>query len=236
MKVLITGASYSELEPIIKQFVVAQDCPAEPGRLIHAGSVDFLVSGIGSVFTTLHLTRALLQTDYDLLIQAGICGSFEEEFAPGDICQIISERFSDLGAEDHDKFLDIFDMNLMDPDTAPFVDGFLLNPNQFASPFIQAIPKAKAITVNTVHGNASSISKIKKRWHPHVESMEGAAFFLASLYAGVPFLEIRSVSNYITPRNRSDWEIDVAIHELSLIIPELISHFLSGDISVNQFT
>ena len=36
----------------------------------------------------------------------------------------------------------------------------------------------KAITVNTVHGNEDSISKIINRLNPDIETMEGAAIFI----------------------------------------------------------
>jgi hypothetical protein len=41
------------------------------------------------------------------------------------------------------------------------------------------LKKARAITVNTVHGNDMSIKKVQERLTPQLESMEGAAFFYA---------------------------------------------------------
>jgi futalosine hydrolase len=49
---------------------------------------------------------------------------------------------------------------------------------------------------------------------PDVESMEGAAFMYASLIAGVPFAQVRAVSNMVERRNRGAWKIDAAITAL----------------------
>jgi futalosine hydrolase len=44
--------------------------------------------------------------------------------------------------------------------------------------------------------------------------MEGAAFMYASLIAGVPFAQVRAVSNMVERRNRAAWKIDAAIRAL----------------------
>ncbi len=234
MKILITGASYQELEPIIKHYVVLGSANKTRGKLIQAGAVDFLVHGIGSAFTAMYLSHIYHQNKYNIAIQAGICGSFNKSLAPGSICQVSSECFSDLGAEDKEQFLDIFDLQLMNRNEQPFFDGFLLNTNRFESSFLQSIQRVKGITVNTVHGKASSIEKIKKRLQPDVESMEGAAFFLTSLYAGIPFIEIRAVSNFVSTRDRNAWKTKKAIQRLELSVTDLIDRFLSGEIDINK--
>ena len=47
-----------------------------------------------------------------------------------------------------------------------------------------------------------------------VESMEGAAFFEVCLEAGIPFAEIRSVSNTVGEADRSRWDIPLALAKL----------------------
>ena len=48
--------------------------------------------------------------------------------------------------------------------------------------------------------------------------MEGAAFFYACLMMQVPFLEIRSISNHVEPRNRAAWDIPLAIGQLNEVL------------------
>jgi len=45
--------------------------------------------------------------------------------------------------------------------------------------------------------------------------MEGAAVLYCCEQLGIPCLQIRSVSNYVEPRNRNNWEIALAISNLN---------------------
>ena len=59
-----------------------------------------------------------------------------------------------------------------------------------------------------------SIELAKKLFSPNVESMEGAAFFAAC--KGLSnFTQIRSVSNYVEKRDKSKWQIQLAITNLN---------------------
>jgi futalosine hydrolase len=75
--------------------------------------------------------------------------------------------------------------------------------------------KVKGITVNTVHGTQQSINDIKKRLNPITESMEGAAVLYCSEKEGIPCLQVRSISNYVEPRNKDSWKIGLAIKNLN---------------------
>jgi futalosine hydrolase len=44
--------------------------------------------------------------------------------------------------------------------------------------------------------------------------MEGAAFMYACLISGVPFAQVRAVSNIVERRNRAAWRMDEAIRAL----------------------
>jgi futalosine hydrolase len=50
--------------------------------------------------------------------------------------------------------------------------------------------------------------------------MEGIAFHYACKQAKIPFLQIRAISNYVTPRNKSEWEIPLAIQNLNQYLIE----------------
>jgi futalosine hydrolase len=73
----------------------------------------------------------------------------------------------------------------------------------------------KAITVNKVHGNENSISKIVAQFNPEIESMEGAAFFYACEQTKTCCMQIRAISNIVEKRNREKWQIGLAIKKLN---------------------
>jgi futalosine hydrolase len=63
-----------------------------------------------------------------------------------------------------------------------------------------------------------------KRLNPHVESMEGAAFFYACMIEKIPCAQIRAVSNFIEKRNRDNWNIALAIKNLNETAIEIINN------------
>jgi futalosine hydrolase len=73
-----------------------------------------------------------------------------------------------------------------------------------------------------VHGDERSIACVVERFKPDVETMEGAGFMYACLIHGVPFAQIRAVSNAVERRNRGAWKMDVAIRELGAAAARLL--------------
>jgi futalosine hydrolase len=78
-----------------------------------------------------------------------------------------------------------------------------------------SIPAVKGVTNNTVSGEKQLIKWRKEKFSPDIETMEGAAFFYVCLHENVPFVEIRSISNMVEPRDKSKWNIPLAIKNLS---------------------
>ncbi|MCB0664545.1 MAG: hypothetical protein KDC80_01930, partial [Saprospiraceae bacterium] len=71
------------------------------------------------------------------------------------------------------------------------------------------------ITVNKVHGNDESIERIKEKFNPDIETMEGAAFYYSCHLMHQPCVQIRSISNKVERRNRENWNIPLALKNLT---------------------
>jgi futalosine hydrolase len=124
-------------------------------------------------------------------VNIGLAGTFREEIKVGEVVNVVSQSFGDLGAEDDTEFLSIFDTGLMKPDEFPFWNGKLKNEYEPDSDALKSLKKVKSITVNKVHGNEDTIMRIVKKYQPDVESMEGAAVFYVCMMERTPFLELR---------------------------------------------
>jgi len=204
MKVLIVAATTEEILPFLKWL---ETNPSETHQ------IDTLVTGVGLVATTFHMTYVLTHNEFDLVIQAGIAGSFRKNIALGQTVFVVSETFANLGSEDQDgSIISAFDMGFIQPDEFPFTEGKIINPAAEQAGFLQQV---HAISSNTSHGSQASIDLIIKQFDPEIESMEGAAFFYACRMMNVPFLEIRAISNYVEPRNKDQWDIPLAIDKLN---------------------
>ena len=63
----------------------------------------------------------------------------------------------------------------------------------------------------------NTVQEMDDRWRQvtaDVESMEGAAFFEACLSAGIPFAQVRAVSNFVGERDHARWNIPLALRQL----------------------
>ncbi|MDZ4682424.1 MAG: futalosine hydrolase [Saprospiraceae bacterium] len=220
MNILIVAATPFEVAPLI-QWLEKEHTQTGPLRYRYNQSeVSVLITGVGMPLTAYALGKVLPGGKFDLALNAGIAGAFKRNWAIGDVVQVVSERFGDLGVEEADgRFIDVHELNLIEPGQYPFQGGHLLNNAAGAFDFL---PKAQGLSVNRVHGSASSIEQAMAAFDADVESMEGAAFFYACLMEQVPFLEIRSISNYVAPRNRDNWNIPLAIDQLNAVVVEVL--------------
>jgi futalosine hydrolase len=55
----------------------------------------------------------------------------------------------------------------------------------------------------------------KQKFHPVTESMEGAALHYVCLMENIPFIQLRSISNYIGERNKKKWDMKDSIVNLN---------------------
>jgi futalosine hydrolase len=178
--------------------------------------VEVMTTGVGMVATAAWCSRAFAAEHYDLALNFGVCGSFDPSITPGAVVHVTADRIPELGAEDGDDFLTIHQLQLVGENEFPFEDGLLVNTTPPPLPPLAALRQVTGITVNTVHGSDRTIAAVRDRYRPDVESMEGAAFMYASLIAGVPFAQVRAVSNVVERRNRSAWKLDQAIRALGV--------------------
>ena len=64
---------------------------------------------------------------------------------------------------------------------------------------------------------------IRKKYHPLLESMEGAAFHYVCLMKNIPFIQLRSASNYVGERDKSKWKMNEAIVNVNKVVYDLIN-------------
>lgn len=223
MLILVVAATAAEVAPLVnalQRVEQREPCTRYTGR---GHDIDVLVTGVGMVATATWCSRVLVRQRYDLALNLGVCGSFDPSLVPGTVVHVLSDCFPELGAEDGDGFLSIDDLGLLG-DERLYRDGRLINQAPPANAALAALRSVEGITVNTVHGNAESIARVVSRVAPHVESMEGAAFMYACLADGLPFAQIRAVSNMVERRNRAAWKLPQAIASLTDATLRIFEH------------
>lgn len=225
MKTLIVSATEKETNLLVQK----TNNLRKVGQWLNSGNignteVDFLISGIGLPSVINRLTLLLTKEKYDLVINPGIAGSFRDDLKIGTVVYVNKEQFGDLGIDDNCEQRTLFEMGYVDPNSTPFSDGKLINSLdilKFKS--LVTLPKVNGLTVNMASGNQTDIVKRWTKFAPDIETMEGGGIFYVCILQNIPFIEIRAISNKIEPRNVKNWNIPLALTNLSEVLSRLFN-------------
>lgn len=220
MYLLLTAATAAEIQPGI-DFLEKNNFTLQPH------DAEVLITGVGAVATTYLLTHSLINHRPDLVIQAGVAGSFRQNNA-GEVLTVKQDVFGDTGVWENEQFNNIFDLKLADDNQAPFTNRSLTNPHQKLLQ-LSRLEQTTAITVNEITTDTKRIEWYKQNLSPVVESMEGAAFHYVCLQENIPFIQVRSVSNYVGERDKKKWGMQEAIHNLNDKIISLLKELQKYD-------
>ncbi|MEU5786204.1 futalosine hydrolase [Micromonospora purpureochromogenes] len=199
--------------------------PAE-AEAVRAGLTDPTVTvrpvGVGPAVAGAVTARLLTLAEaagrpYRAVVSAGIGGGFAGRVAVGATVLGTRSVAADLGAESPEGFIPVDELG-MPPELlggGPTVDA---DPELLAA-LCAALPEAvvgAVLTVSTVTGTAASTRALADR-HPDAvaEAMEGYGVAVAAAHAGLPFAELRTVSNPIGPRDRGAWRMREAFTALT---------------------
>ncbi|MEO6229005.1 MAG: futalosine hydrolase [Ferruginibacter sp.] len=212
MSILVVAATNMEITPFIAD----------------NKGVDILVTGVGMPAALYHIQKKLGLSKYDFVIQAGIAGAFTSAIELSDVVIVGKDTFGDIGMEDNASFTPIFQSGFMDKNEFPFTDGWLINNN----PLLQlcSLPIVSAITVNKVSDSAIQKQQSVNNFNAQIESMEGAALHYICLQEHVPFMQLRSISNYVGERDKSKWKMKASIQNLNEALPKMIQTILMNQL------
>jgi len=212
--ILVIAATAKEINPFIEL--------TRTGDL--KNNIDILISGIGLAASTYHLAKQLALKKYDVVIQAGVAGSFDLRIALGAVVAVKQDTIADQSVVELQKLKTLFDLKLVPQDQYPYKKGWLINPNK------EILKKTKLKTVRGISVNQISTSKQMMKFYRAVfdavtESMEGAALHYVCLMENLPFVQVRSISNYIGERNKKKWDMNKSIANLNVALTTLINNY-----------
>jgi len=219
--ILIVAATKFEIKPLLNKIGLS-DTYIQTGYMYDGEynntRIDILITGVGMVNTAYTMAR-YINSNYDYCINAGVAGSFNYDIEIGEVVNVVKDELCEMGAENDNDFIKWEDMALGGKSVFSYEDiTTLANVN--------ALKKVKGITVNTVHGNTSSIMKVKQLFSPDVESMEGAAFFRSCERSIDYAVQIRAISNYVEKRDKNKWNMPLAINNLNETLIKIINEII----------
>ena len=211
--ILVVAATAKEINPFI-----------ELTRTGEINNADILISGIGLTASAYHLAKQLALKKYDLVIQAGVAGCFDLRIPLGAVVAVKQDAIADQSVIELQKLKTLFDLNLVPQDQYPYKKGWLINPNKEALKKTK-LKIVKGISVNQISTSKQMIKFYRDLFDPVTESMEGAALHYVCLMENVPFVQIRSISNYIGERNKQKWDMMNSIVNLNEALIKIINNY-----------
>jgi futalosine hydrolase len=202
--------------------------------LIPEGSADVVITGIGAVNTAHALTQYLATKPRpSLVIQTGIAGAYVPAgIAVGSVLLADTEIYGDLGVLTPEGWRPMEEIGI------PLVDASGSQPARFnyfpldaalvaraaSAAGAQVARAGKFLTLSQVTGVRALGDALHARFGALCESMEGAAAAHVCALHGVPFLEVRGISNLVENRDRAKWRIKDAADAAQAVTLRLIEN------------
>ncbi len=174
--------------------------------------------GIGKVNTAAGLALAIRTLSPRGVIQFGIGGGYVGAFLSiGMVAAASEEIHLDCGVCDEGGWHGLEELQL------PLLEGEQNYYNRLPTdPTLTTMlsaggPVAVGVfgTAETVTGSFDDAQVLQQRFDLAVESMEGAAAAQVSLALGIPFAELRGISNIVGERDKSAWNIPTAVRAVN---------------------
>jgi len=218
MNILLAAATPFE----IASFAAAGDVTLHGNDRLH-----ICITGVGLMAATYKLIESIGKHRPDFVLQAGVAGAFPHSgFRTGDMVFVARELLGDCGTEEGNLFQDVFDIGLVEADSFPFDQKYIINPIEGLAAKID-LPEATGLTVHTVSGSDKTALMRAEKYRADVESMEGAALHYVCRQQHIPFAQVRCISNRVERRDKSKWEMEKALRRLN----DWLSAFLQETIT-----
>jgi len=193
-----------------------------------AGELQVFDGGPGPVAAALSTASLLaLGPEYDLVISAGIAGGFRGRAEIGDIVLADQVIAADQGVMTDEGFSTLRDLGL--PGEGGYAVGNVEHRARLASGPYRLLA-GDILTLSSMTGTDARAAELASRYPRAVaEAMEGYGVIEATRRSSertgrdIPFAEIRAISNIIGRRDRSTWNIPLALGALADAMSTLLN-------------
>jgi futalosine hydrolase len=168
-------------------------------------SIAIVRMGVGAVNAAHAVTLFLSKTGANAIVMCGVGGAYPASgLSLGQVVCAESECYGDLGASSPTGFLDMKALGF------PTVE--LPTPlfNELPMQIFPTERRARFVTVSTCTGIDADARALEARTGGAVETMEGAAVAHVAHLHGIPVGEVRGISNIVTNRDKSSWQLRAA--------------------------
>jgi futalosine hydrolase len=183
--------------------------------------------GIGKVNTAAGLALAIEKLNPTAVIQFGIGGAYINSFASiGVVMAATHDVHIDSGVRTSEGWQDMEKVGfaLLEKNSQRYYNLFPTD-KTLTQLFVDAVnlPTGIFATSETITGTFDESTAIQEQFDASIESMEGAAAAQVCLAFGVPFAEVRGVSNIVGERDKRNWDIPKAVKRVNEAVLQMLS-------------
>lgn len=186
---------------------------------------DALEIGTGKVAAAANLSMALVQQRPPAVIAFGVCGAYPREHGAlpptldvGELCVVTRDVLADEGVRDESGFRGLEALGL--GTQGPFVADPSLS--AVVASRLGGLPLVEGATVSTCSGTDARSRELATRTGAQVETMEGAAIGHVCAHFGIPWTQLRCVSNRTGDRSAAGWDLEGALATLHRAVVALL--------------
>jgi futalosine hydrolase len=158
-----------------------------------------------------------------MVIQAGVAGCFNKQLSLGSVVAVKKDAIADQSVIELKQLKTLFDLKLVPADQFPYTKTWLVNPHNDLLKTTK-LRQVKGVSVNEITTSRQKINFYEKNFNAVIESMEGAALHYTCLMENIPFLQVRSMSNYIGERNKKNWNMKESIVNLNRELIKIVQN------------
>jgi len=229
--IIVATATANEMK---KAFGFANAPAVEQGEVaefeLNGRTLLLAVTGVGLVNSAMAAGRLLGRPGIEGVVNLGIAGSYDlDEFPLLSSCYAWQETWPEYGLLDEDGRVDHKGIGFAQGHVAgePIWHRVLLNPTNDAEAMNLPLPedclRASSISLSSVTGTAGRAGWLKTAYNADIENMEGFALAFAAMQMGLPFLEVRTVSNLVGSRYIEEWDLKGSLNELGTVAEQLFT-------------
>jgi futalosine hydrolase len=215
-----------------------------PRLCLPGGALTLLVCGVGPVASALSLALVAGREEpgsFGGVLNTGIAGSYDLDAAPvGSVVLVDRESFPEYGVwPEYDECIDGPE-SIGVPQPLRFAQGILPAGPVFSRLDLDAhntlgklglnchtsLRMGGGATLSGVSGTRRRADRIQALTGALIENMEGFALALGAAALGLPFVEVRSVSNRAGCRPPHTWNLGAAAQALALAAQDMFAPLL----------
>lgn len=218
----LVASVFSEATMLSSRFeFLGKPIPGHP--VFYSGAVSqkrvvLGISGIGKTNAAHAATVLIEKHSPSCIVSFGIGGAYPSSgLRVGDIAVAEKEVYADEGVllKDGHHSLEITGIPLLKVRGRKYFNEFPADKglSRLALKAAGSIAHCKAgifLTVSACTGTRKRAAELAAKFSPVCENMEGAALAHICRIYGIPFVEIRGISNMVEDRDKAKWQIELA--------------------------